>query len=268
MMRKVLFLFIIPLVLYSCKATQKAGDGAKADLNKRTEQLIDSINKHEMSPKTISFKSAVDVKSKNKKNSVKMNCRIQVDSVIWISFTAYGYEVARALARPDSLFFVNKTKKEYFSGEYSFLEQKLDLDIDFNQLQSILLGNAIDIDAPNIKRSNDKDLYLLSTLKKRKLKKAREKSHRIDDDIVVSNWINPSNYRLSKLQILDLRNKRSALIDYQDFKEIDNFVLATESTITIKSKQKLTIENQYSRININDEERFPFKIYDSYTPIR
>lgn len=264
--RPFISLLSLALVFLSgCKSSKDLGDIIRPDLNKKTNQLVEKIQENEFLPKTLSFKATAKVKSGEKSNSFKMNVRMRPDSVIWISVTAYSYEAARILATPDSLFFINRMDKKYFAGSYDFINEKLSVDIDFKTMQAILLGNSVGLDEMDkVKRSNDNDYYLLSSYRKAKLKKLREKSYKGDDELVFSNWISPDLYRIVKLGIMDLRYNQSAVVEYTSFSEEGGYQVAHNMNATITSNQMAHISAEYYRFEINQEENFPFKISDKY----
>ena len=262
----IILLFSALLILSGCKSSKDLGAGIRPDLNKKTTQLVEKINENAFMPKTLSFKATAKVKSGEKSNSFKMSVRMKPDSVIWISITAYSYEAARILATPDSLFFINRMDKKYFAGSYDFINEKLSVDVDFKTLQSILLGNSVGLDEMDkVKRSSDKDYYLLSSYRKAKLKKLREKSYKSDDDeLVFSNWISADFFRIIKLGILDLRYNQSAVVEYSSFSDEGGYKVAHKMDATITSNQMAHISAEYYRFEINQEENFPFKISDKY----
>ena len=63
------------------------------------------------------------------------------DSLIWISVTGVGFEVARGLITKDSIVFMDKFHKEYFAFNYEQLSKKYNFDLNFALLQSIIIGN-------------------------------------------------------------------------------------------------------------------------------
>jgi len=80
---------------------------------------------------------------KNKTN-LRGQLRIKNDSLIWISITpALGIEAARVLLTNDSVKFINRLNKTYFSGKYELIDSLLNTTIDYSLLQSMLVGNDL-----------------------------------------------------------------------------------------------------------------------------
>ena len=158
-----------------------------------------------------------------------------------------------------------KLIKKYFKGDYAFINEKLNVDIDFKGLQAILLANSLGLDEmEKVKRSNNKDYYLFSSYRKAKLKKMNKKSQKFDDDLVFSNYVDPENFRISKLGILDLRYNKSATVTYSDFSQEGDYMVAHEMDVLVQSAQPVKINAEYYRFTINEPLNFPFKISDKY----
>lgn len=261
----------VSTILVGCKSNAPILPRLTPDNNKKTSQLLSKVHENSFRPRTVSFKASATFVSGDKTNSFKLTARIQPDSVIWLSISAYGYEAVRVLARPDSLFFMNRPDKKYFAGDYSYVNQRMNVELDFQVLQSLLLANSIGLEEmEKVRRYNDKNYYVLSSVNKRKLKKAREKdkSIRTDDDLVFSNWIDPELFRIAKVVMLDLRYNQSVSVAYSDFREVKGFRVPYQMETTIASSQYAELKAEYSRFEVNESLSYPFKVSSKYDEIR
>jgi len=59
-----------------------------------------------------------------------------IDSFLYMQLNV-GIEAGRILLTPDNILFINKLQKNYYDGDYTFLEQLIDIDIDFYTIQAI-----------------------------------------------------------------------------------------------------------------------------------
>jgi hypothetical protein len=202
-MMKLRFGFVLVLLigtLLACKAKKPVAETHTPEFSKRTQQVLEKMDSVAFVPENVSYKSNVKVSSGNKTNSFKATIRIQKDSLIWMSIVAFGMEGARLLATPDSFFIINRIDKKNYSGNYAYLEEQLQIDMDFQTLQSILLANALALDDfDKIRRSTDKDFYMLSSMRKKRLKKAQEKNYKADQELVFSNWVSPRNLQIDEI---------------------------------------------------------------------
>ena len=80
----------------------------------------------------------------NKKTSFKTHLRIRKDSVIWMSITSIGIEAARVIITQDSVKLIDRLKKQYFLGDFKYINQLLGADLDYQMLEALLIGNSLD----------------------------------------------------------------------------------------------------------------------------
>jgi len=68
-----------------------------------------------------------------------------IDSFLYMQLNIAGLEAGRILLTPDNILFINKFQKNYYDGNYTFLEQLIDVDINFYQIQAIFNGSQVNI---------------------------------------------------------------------------------------------------------------------------
>lgn len=254
------------LFLVGCGSTEGLKDSVKPD-NRKTGQIIANVFEHEFEPEYLSFRGGTTIRKGEMTNSFKATIRMKRDSVIWISVTAYGYEAFRLLAREDSLFLINRTEKTYFEGDFDFLTNQTGVELDFGLLQSILLGNSIGFEeAEKVKRTNAKDFYMLSSLNRHQIKRVMEKDKEVRkfDEVVYSHWVDPETYRIAQLAALDLSRNKTVRFEYSEFESFEGKLLATQIDGYFEGSEPIHMKSEYSRVSIEDELSFPFKIPSKY----
>ena len=272
-MRKVLFLiFLISFGISGCKSTKDSGrKEARKVGNKKTQFILSEIAKNESNgPKTLSFRANTEVKNAGKNTSFKTSVRMVQDSVIWMSITAYSYEVARVIATPDSIKYVSRTDKKYYVGGYEFIENKLGVGFSFYDLQSLILAHSFGLENPeNINKRNSKNSYVLSSIKKRKLKKMQKGKELYPDDMEVlyTNWVNPETFQVEKVSLIDVSSQNQASIQYLTFENLEQYVVLSSFKMDIIAKEKIEISSTFSKFQVDEPLRFPFKISSKYEQI-
>lgn len=81
----------------------------------------------------------------NEKDQYDVTAQVRMvrDEAIWISVTAVmGIEVARLLITPDSIKIINRLRAEYVQKPFSYLHQFVNSDVDFLNIQQLLLGGV------------------------------------------------------------------------------------------------------------------------------
>ena len=141
--------------------------------DKGADFLFEQLKKNEFSFNYLNIKFSADITFNKKDNSTNGSLRIIRDSAIWISLSpALGIEAARMLITVDSIKFLNRLESTYFVEDFKYLNSLLKTNLDFDMLQSLLVGNDFSSYENDVfKASIDGKQYLLSTIGRGKLKK-------------------------------------------------------------------------------------------------
>ena len=212
------------------------------------------------------FGAKVSVNSdiNNQTNAFSANLRIKKDSAIWISISpALGIEVARALITPDSLKFINRINGTFFKGDYNYLNELLQIEVNFKMIQAILLGNAYLHYAVEqyISDRENSDL-VLSTIKKRRIR--REIDLEIPQILTQEIWFSSLQNKIVRMEMQDYRPVRKFTVNYLMFEKVDEMTMPSKLIITAQADKQVKIDLEYSRMTINKELNLPFNIPENY----
>jgi hypothetical protein len=209
-------------------------------------------------------KVSVDSDINNQTNSFSANLRIKKDSAIWISISpALGIEVARALITPDSLKFINRINGTYFKGDFKYLNELLQIEVNFKMIQAILLGNAYlhyAIEQYISDRENSE--LVLSTFKKRRIR--RDIDVEIPQILTQEVWFSSTQNKIVRMEMQDYRPVRKFTVNYLQFEKVDDLSMPNKLIITAQADKNVKIDLEYSRMTINKELNLPFNIPDNY----
>ncbi|MFK5857182.1 MAG: DUF4292 domain-containing protein [Bacteroidota bacterium] len=194
--------------------------------------------------------------------------RIKDDSLIWMSITpALGIEAARVLLTNDSIKFINRLNKTYFSGEYNLVDSLLNTTIDYSLLQSMLIGNDLtQYDVNKFRSSVDNGLYRMTIRERRKIRRYI-KSGEIDTRVLVQQiWLYPDTYRIARIDVKergeDENNKLQ--VYYSDYIQVDDQLFPSKIRIEITSQKSIVIDLDFNKITLNNPLNFPFRIPSKY----
>lgn len=288
----VLFLASAMLVM-GCKTRRAIEKSPLFPLNESA--LLDLLDQNEFEYKSFNSKLSVSADMPGQKGSFKVNLRMQKDSVIWMSVTpALGIEAVRVFIRPDTLMFINKMKDQYFAGGYSAIDSLLQYSTEFEFLENLLVGNAVEIvPTEKYKAVVDELYYVLQTKVKRKVKKAVETSiipskrdslygeilkpkkfdkaavKLNDQDLIVKRYyIRASDFRISHVNIDDLQYGRFVKISYSNYEEFEGQLFPLKISIEVRTPTETSnVVIEHSRMKIDESQSYPFKIPSSYEPI-
>jgi len=196
--------------------------------------------------------------------------RIQKDSVIWANINALmGIEIFRILIRPDSFFMLNKLEKTYTAESSKYLNEKFGMQIHFEMLQAVLLGNDFPYYETDVfKLSENAESYQLSTLGRRKLKKYVKANDDLNKVMVQTLNIDKSTFRLKKQNAKIIGQDKAKLrAVYDKYIEVGGQLFPSFITLFLKDDDKTYLEIQFSSVESGQKQSFPFKIPAKYTKV-
>lgn len=261
---------IILAVFSSCTGSRKA---VRETIKEQgDEYLMNKLKEHEFKFNQFSAKFNVTYQVNRKKTTVSGNLRIEKDSIIWISITpALGIEAVRFMLTPDSIKFINRINNTYFVHEFTYINQLLNKTLDYDMAQAFLIGNDFSLYESNtFKASVDNQQYKLITTNRRKLRRFVRRS---DDDISIpiqSIWLDPESYKVSKVLLKEAeRDSRKFQANYSEFEKIDEEFIPTKLEFKVETvDKKVNIKINYSKIQINQNQTYPFRIPEKYTEMQ
>lgn len=239
-------------LVISCKSTRILSDGtaneklsAKTVIKEHYDKAIDF--------KTLSGKMRIDYSDGEASQGVSVSFRMEKDKAIWMS-APLG--MVKAFITPKRVTFYNKLQNEYFDGDFSYLSKYLGTGLNFEQVQSLLLGQALF----NLKEDRY-DLAVINSKYRLKPKKPLELFKVLFE-------IEPKNFRIASQQLSQPLKKRLLQINYTDYQRIDKWILPQEIAVaTIDGNQRNTIDIEYRNIEFNRPLNFPYKIPKGFKEI-
>lgn len=259
---------VAALFLLSIAACKTAKKVSRSPLILKTALELNQLStQNELKFEWINAKLSANILTKDKENNVTITLRMRKDSIIWMSISpALGIEVARVLITKDTIRVMDRLNSKYMIRNYAYINDLLQVLVDFDMLQSLLIGNNFSyLDEKKFKSAFvDGDLYVLSTLGKRRLKKTIIEDKEINKAILQDTWLEPENYKVVKMLIKDKKSKKELLANFQDFRLLENQRFPFIATFDIQSFKAVKIKIEYSKIVLNKVQEFPFTIPEKY----
>lgn len=261
------FLIFSSVIFSACKPTSIPPihhPDTKLDY-KSPNALKDYMLQKELKFEWLSGKFSCDAEFGDKSNSFTVNLRIRKDSVIWMSITGLGIEAARVMITRDSAKVRNNIGKTFFVGDHQYISKMLNAEVDFDLVQSLLVGNSAEFyeEDEKLRSGKESGKYFLSTIRKRKLKRIKERPEMLKELLQVI-WLQPDVYKITDLLITDPNTNRSFEAKYSTFTAVDSMLVPYTANFTVKAEKKINIQINYSKININAPQQFPFTIPENY----
>jgi len=267
---KLFLLVFITVSISACSGSRKA---IRAPIKEEgAEYLMSRLKDHESKFQQFSAKFNVTYQVDRKKTSVSGNLRIDYDSIIWISITpALGIEAVRFMLTPDSIKYINRLSNTYFLKDFVYINQLLNKTLDYDMAQAFLIGNDFSLYESNtFKASIENQQYKLSTVDRRKIRRYVRRS---EDDISIpiqSIWLDSESFKISKVLLKEAeRDNRKFVATYGEFENVDGMLIPISLDFKVETDdKKINIKIIYSRIQLNQDQTYPFRIPDSYTEIK
>lgn len=244
---------VLMLFISGCKSTKSIVASGKASDKLSAKQVIKQHQNNDANFNTMQARVRIDLLQGDKEQGATFNLRIEKDKTIWLN-APLG--LARMMVTPDKVRFYNKQDNEYFDGDYKLLSDFVGIDLDFNKVQNILLGQAIyDLkDKPHSVSVNENSYAL----------QPKDQSALLE----LFYLINPSHFKMDSLQLFQQLKKRILQVDYKSYQEVDKQVLPKNiRIIAVEDSDQVTITMDFKSITLNEEVRFPFKIPKGYKEI-
>lgn len=244
---------LLLLVLSACKSAKTVSSSAEINTNLSVKQLIKSTQKQEANFKTLQSKLNIEYSEGKKSQSFNLTLRIEKDKAIWIN-ASLG--LARALITPKKVQFYDKLNNQYFDGDYKILSEILGTELDFYQVQSLLLGESI--------LNLDKDTYELSTLDNSYTLSPRKQKELYNLMLL----FNAAHYKMDGFVITQPLENRQLNATYKSYQSIKNQYFPEQIEILAREENEVvTIKLEMKSISLNEDLRFPFSIPKGYQEI-
>lgn len=269
--RVVCALLFVSLLFSSCKTRKKITlNNGRCILDfKNARTLTSHLKEKEFKFDRLNAKLSAEAEVDSTSASFTVTLRMKKDSVIWMSISKLGIEGARVLITKDSVKLLNRIKNTFFVGDFAYISKIVNTDLDFELLQSLLVGNSVEFydEDEKIKPGIDNCQYTLGTIRKQRLRRVMEKGKELREP-AQSIYMIPETFKIARILFYEFGPDRSFDARYSEYELKDSTQLfPMKMNYTIKAQKNVKIDIAYSKIVLNEEQTFPFKIPENYEAI-
>ena len=255
LMRMVSIFFCCLLLLQSCKTKSVGIVSTKTDTNLEAKNTVENYYNNKVDFSTLYIKSNVRYDDGNQPQNVTAEIKIKKDEQILVSIRFLGITMAKALITPKTVGYYEKMNGSYYEGDFSALSQWLGTDLDFNKIQNMLIGRAID------ELKNGK--YTESLV---------DQTYRLDDasgsNTKKSFFLDADKFFVKKQEITQTAEERMIQVAYANEVVYKEATLPTSVIInTFQKNSKSEINLEYNTITFNEELSFPYSVPNGYKRI-
>lgn len=248
--------FLSTLVLFSCKSKKAVVEASKNETPKSINKIIENYYNNKIDFSTLYIKANVQYATEKQNQNVSAEIRIKKDEQILISLRFLGITMAKASITPTAVSYYEKIKSTYYEGDFSALSQILGTDLDFNKLQNLLLGRALD----SLKDGKYSDSFVDQIY--------RLDAISLDENTKKSFYIDANDFLITKQEITQTKEGRMIQLAYSNKKEFKEMTLPLVIGInSFQNQNKTEINLEYNTVSFNEALSFPYSIPNDYKRI-
>lgn len=251
-MKSIITAFLV-LFLIGCKSKQSVAT-AVADDNTEVTKIINGHYANEFNFKTLNIRANAKYEDDKQSHSLSADIRIKKDEIIWINIKMIGFPVAKALITPTKVSYYEKINNTYFEGDFTILSNWIGTDLDFQKVQNLFLGKAID--------DLTKDKWI-SEINEKLFKLSKP----ANSDITKDFYFEAANYLLKKETITQSSQNRMLEIKYPSHNEVDKMFLPNEINIKATQKDNISIDIEYKSTTFNENLSYSYSVPSDYKAI-
>lgn len=251
---KVFIVFL--LMLASCKSNKSVVDSNLAFEKLSARKVAKKHLSSSFDKKTVYAKLKVNYKDAKENIGFSVRMKIKKDEVIYLK----GIKVVtvfKAKITPTKVSYYSPHFKDYFEGDFSMISKLLGTEVNFEQLQNMLLGQSmLDVTSEKQKVDIAEKSYKLSP---------KNQANLFD----VFFFINPKHFKLNKQSLISNFKNQRLDISYPEYLEKDGVVFPKKININAKKDAKFTtIGIDVRSIVFNTNLSMPFSIPSGYKEIQ
>ncbi|MBI34228.1 MAG: hypothetical protein CMP67_02580 [Flavobacteriales bacterium] len=255
-------IFFLVLLVSGCKPKQKISPNLYPDCKYGYYTKNQAKTKFDSSAidfNWMKIKTKVEVYYENEKHSVQLQIRLKNDSLIFAKISKSGITGVRILATKDSVIYVDKLKKQFYKGGYSDIEKLLNVNIPFDLLQNLFLGE------PTFLYDGEGEKEVSEPL-------IKYSSNVFDDTENYSafhqvHFFTCDSMKLQKVGVTDWKTKKEILVEYKKQGDINGYPL--NKKIEFKGMQDnkpfILADVELKRVKLFDDLSVFIEIPDDYT---
>lgn len=250
---RIFLIYLLAVVAFGCKSTKTLTSKGEVKANMTAKELIKENLNQNARFKTLQAKVKIEFTQDQKTQGYSVNLRIDKDKIIWINATL---GLARAMITPDKVRFYDKINNQFFDGDYALLSNLLGIELDYNKVQNLLLGEAIF----NLKE----DKYTLSTHENSYVLQPQAQKAMLELFFL----FNPGHFKIDSQQLYQPSKRRILEIDYKSYQRVSKQILPENfKIIAVEDTDEVTIDMEYKSVTLNEDLRFPFSIPSGFKEI-
>lgn len=241
---------VVLFLIVGCGSTQRAANNATAKAKK--SKVVSAHEAARVDFKTMSARLSMNYDNSASSRSFTVNLRMEKGKQIWMSASILGFTGAKVYITPQRVQFYEKLKRRSFDGDFSLISDFLGEDITFEQLEDLLLGQAVD-------KLNDKDFSIV------------ENEYMFKQEALVSKLfsLRPTDFKASEQSISKPSENSFLKVIYPEYQVVQGRIVPTDVKIDATQRNRVSkVEIEFKNVEFDEELSFPFSMPSGYSPFK
>ena len=251
-----LLMSLLILVGMACNTNKKVSVDPEPEVVPNTAQsYLNEIIRTQLQADWLNASARLSYDDGSMSVGATASIKMQKDQAIWMSVKKFGFEIARAMITPDSLFILDRFNKEYAAEPISYIADKYNLPGDLTTLQQMLLGNPVFLTQASPKALAEGEQLRWS---------AQGSTARNDF------WFSLPNYLLERMQVEQPNQQRSLAIELQNYQDAGanrEFSYLRKIAVDSRETGKADIEIEFTKVELNVPTDINFSVPPRYQKV-
>ncbi|WP_334055942.1 DUF4292 domain-containing protein [Polaribacter sp. P097] len=246
------YLVLFTIVFTSCKSNKNMIDATAVAKNFSAKKVARKHMAANFDKQTIDAKLKVNFDNGKTNQNLTVSMKMKKDEVIWLRGTKF-ITVFKAEITPTKVRYYSSVFKHSFEGDFSMLKELLGVEINFEQLQNLFLGQALqDVTAEKQDVNVLNNRYVLNPEQQALLYN-------------IFYTINPAHFKLDNQSIVNDEKGLRLDIKYPNYNLINSVVFPTAIEIKAKDKKRITAINlEYKTVEFDTDVNMSFNMPAGY----
>ncbi|MES2588702.1 MAG: DUF4292 domain-containing protein [Bacteroidota bacterium] len=252
------------LLLFSC-SKKVVGELVKVDRKKTSELVfvLDSLSV--LKPSTFYTKISTKYRDTTQNISFKTSIRMVKDSAINALITYASLPIYNSILTPDSLVMLNKRAKCFTKTKLNYIKENFGIAFDYKNVEELLLGMPLAYDNDQkYFQIHDQHNYIISSHRKREIKRS-DKKEKMQDDVIIKYYLSNDLKSLNKLEVESIADSAKIEMNFISRQMVDNYNAPNEVFIKVYTPRNvIEIEMNYDKVEINVPQQLFLVIPEGY----
>jgi len=243
-------LLLLLILVQGCKTKRSPSIKDKDVADSNTLFIWDKVNESNVDFEWFYAKANASVSFENMSFGGKADIRIKKDEKILMSIKKFGFEIARALFTPDSVFMINRLEGSYMAMSFDSIQSTFDVPFSFDELQQMTVGNNITKGQKALSSMNNGNGYTLKTR---------------GDDVDIVYLLN-DEYRIQKTSLKDDlgRSFEVEMDKYKHFGSESEMASRRSYYYPTASNPEYKLNFELEKVEFNKPKKMKFEIPSRY----